>query len=29
MGYRGSYYDIPKSMFYLLKGDYIGVSGGL
>ena len=23
MGYRGSYYNIPKTIFYLLKGDYI------
>ena len=23
MGYMGSYYNIPKAMFYLLKGDYI------
>ena len=22
MGYMGSYYNIPKAMFYLLKGDY-------
>ena len=22
MGYMGSYYDIPKAIFYLLKGDY-------
>ena len=27
MGYMGSYYNIPKAIFYLLKGDYglIGV----
>ena len=23
MGYMGSYYDMPKAIFYLLKGDYI------
>ena len=22
MGYMGSYYSIPKAIFYLLKGDY-------
>ena len=23
MGYKGSYYNIPKTIFYLLKGGYI------
>ena len=27
-GIRGSYYDIPKAIFYLLKGDYILGQGG-
>ena len=22
MGYMGSHYDMPKAIFYLLKGDY-------
>ena len=22
MGYMGSYYNIPKAIFYILKGDY-------
>ena len=30
MGYiRGSYYNIPKAIFYLLKGDYRGKNLGL
>ena len=29
MGYMGSYYNIPKAIFYLLKGDYrdLGLTG--
>ena len=27
MGYMGSYYRIPKAIFYLLRGGYMGNSG--
>ena len=29
MGYMGSYYEIPKTIFNLLKGDYTSTGAGV